>query len=118
MLDLRQRGQKSEHYSNRAILQEKDKFFGEPLGASNFICSNGCLSRFKKQQGILCKWICGDASVVDPDIVNSFFAEKWSTLKKEFLAQYIFNAYEIGLYFKAHPSHILAMKKEKCSWGK
>lgn len=100
------------------ILQEKAKFFGEALGVGDFMCSNGWLSRFKERHGIVCKRICGEEAAVDPDIVESFFAEKWPALKKEFSPRNIFNADETGLFFKALPSRTLAMKGEKCSGGK
>ena len=56
-----------------AILQEKAKFFGEALGASEFICSNGWLCRFKERHGIVCKKICEKEEAFDSDTVNSFF---------------------------------------------
>lgn len=101
-----------------AVLQEKAKFFGEALGVSDFVCSNGWLSRFKERHGIVCKKICGEEAAVDPSTVTSFFSEKLPALKKEFSPRDIFNADETGLFFKAHPSRTLTMKGEKCSGGK
>lgn len=99
------------------LLKEKAKSFAKELGIPFFSASDGCLTNFKKRNGIVFKKICGESSSVD-DNVCSEWHRKLSILLKNYEPRNVFNTDETALFFKCLPDKTFTFKEEKCHGGK
>ena len=100
------------------LLRAKAEDLAKSLGKTDFVASDGWLSRWKVRHGIVYKRMHGEKQDADFD-----GAEDWtSRVLPEYLSNYgpddIYNADETGLYYRATPDGTLAFKKESITGSK
>jgi transposase len=102
---------------NGPLLQSKAQRFADLLHHTNFKASSGWFTKFTQRHGISYKQVCGEGAAVDFDAV-----QKWKDELPKLLAKYrasdIFNADELGLFYKCTPDKTYTMKGEQCKGGK
>ncbi|XP_028131895.1 tigger transposable element-derived protein 4 isoform X1 [Diabrotica virgifera virgifera] len=99
-------------------LQETATQISQALGGNgNFKASSGWLSRFKARHEITCGKICGEAKSVSKE-VNDNWLNSWPTIRQNYSDDNIFNADELGLFFKLTPDKTVKFKNERCIDGK
>ncbi|GFT07877.1 tigger transposable element-derived protein 6 [Trichonephila clavipes] len=94
-----------------SLLKEKAKSFAKELGIE-FSASEGCLTNFKKRNGIVFKKMCRESSSVDINVCSKW-QNSLSDLIKEFEPRNIFNTDETAL-FQVFARKTFTFKKEKC----
>lgn len=99
------------------IIQEKAKEFALKLGMSNFLASNGWLSKWRKRHNVCFKSICGEAGAVSEEDINTF-KERVKIILQEYEPANVYNADETSLFFRALPNKTLSFKNQKCVGGK
>ena len=101
------------------ILLAKAEEFSQKLEIENFKDSTGWLERFKEQNGITFKKVCGEAKSVD---MTSMDMTEWGQRLSRLLEQYspddIYNADETGMFYRLLPDKTLEYKKVDCHGGK
>lgn len=98
-------------------LKEKALEVADVLGIDDFSASNGWISRFRARHGITYRQVNGEAASVNLADVG-----KWLSLLPtridSFHPRNVYNANELGLFFRVQPSKSLSMKGESCQGGK
>lgn len=101
------------------VLLSKAEEFASKLGISDFKASTGWLDRFKDRNGITFKKVCGEARSIDTE---SSDMTEWQSRLKCILDQYrpddIYNADEIGIFYRLLPDKTLEFKAVDCHSGK
>ena len=86
-------------------------------GLESFTASDGWLTNFMQRNGVGVIKFHGEATAVSVAV-----ADEWKEKLKTILAGYsyedVFNADELGLFYKMLPSQTLAVKKGKLNSGK
>ena len=100
------------------LLRAKAEDLAKKLGKTDFVASDGWLTRWKARHGILHKRMHGEKQDADTDA-----AKDWtSSVLPELLSKYgpddIYNADETGLYYRATPDGTLAFKEESVCGSK
>ena len=100
------------------LLKAKAEDLARNLGKTDFVASDGWLSRWKARHGVMHKRMHGEKQDAD-----NAAAEDWTAnILPELLSKYgpddIYNADETGLYYRATPDGILAFKREALSGSK
>lgn len=101
---------------NGPILIEKAKEFAAALNITAFNASQGWLDKFKKRKGLVFHKVCGASAPVDDNVCVSWENQLYARLR-EYEPRDVFNANEIGMYFKCLPTHTRAFENEKCHSG-
>lgn len=100
------------------ILKEKAKKLALVLGYVEFQCSDGWLDRFKKRNGITFRAICGESNAVPEIAVNDWLTNKLPRMLAAYEPKDVFNADEMGLFYRLTPEKTFAFKGESCHGGK
>ena len=100
------------------ILKEKAENLAKKLGHTNFVATEGWLSRWKSRHQIVYKRAHGEKGSTD---IKS--AEEWTStilpgLLEEYRPSEVYNADETGLYYRATPDGSLCYCHEKLSGSK
>lgn len=103
---------------NGPMLQRKADFFAKQLNIGNFNCSASWINRFKVRHNIVAGKIAGESLSVQQSDVNEWLTKVWPSLRAQFSNDEIFNADEMGLFYKLTPDKTLKFKGEKCTGGK
>ncbi|XP_054737831.1 tigger transposable element-derived protein 6-like [Anastrepha obliqua] len=98
------------------ILKAKAMEIAGKLGVPNFNASDGWLNKRRIRNNVAFKCVSGEAADVNQDGVEQF-RTKLPSLLTGYKPQDIYNADESGLFFRALPDKILALKSEKCVGG-
>lgn len=98
------------------ILCEKAKILAEKLGYSSFKASNGWLRNFKFRHGVRELDLAGEKLSADSAAAENFI-EKFKTASESYDAEFVYNADETGLVWKALPKTTLASKRESSAPG-
>lgn len=99
------------------ILCEKAKLLAEKLNcSSSFKASNGWLRNFKFRHGIRELDLSGEKLSADPKAAENFI-EKFKNLADSYDPDFLYNADETGLVWKALPKTTLASKRESNAPG-
>lgn len=95
------------------ILCEKAKILAQKLGCSSFKASNGWLRNFKSRHGVRELDLSGEKLSADSKAAEDFI-EKFKVVADSYDPEFLYNADETGLVWKALPKTTLASKRE-CS---
>lgn len=79
------------------LLEQKSDTLALQMGIHDFKSSDGWLQKFKKRYNLACKKMCGESSVVDVTIVESYSDRAPSPLQQYSLDA--FNCDETGLSY-------------------
>lgn len=93
---------------------DASKNFAEKLGISNFKGSNGHFEKFSKRNNIALYKIHGESGQVSSDTVDNY-KSKLPDLIKAYHPKDIFNADELGLFFRQIPAKTYTIKGTACS---
>jgi hypothetical protein len=108
------------HTSNIPIeettLREKVKIIATQLNIDNFSVSNGWVSRFKDQHGLVFKKLAGESAEVSIESTDAWL-ESLPSLLEGYEPRDIYNVDEM-LFFNVFPDRTLAYKGESCHGGK
>ncbi|XP_040355873.1 tigger transposable element-derived protein 4 [Ixodes scapularis] len=80
--------------------------------------SDGWLSRFKKRHGLVFKTISGEGAAVNRNLCSNWQQGRLQEILQTFEARDVYNADELGLFYKALPTKTLTFKGETCTGGK
>ncbi|XP_063216422.1 jerky protein homolog-like [Bacillus rossius redtenbacheri] len=92
------------------ILCEKAKILAEKLGCSSFKASNGWIRNFKSRHGIRELDLSGEKLSANSKAAD--FIEKFKVVADSYSPEFLYNADETGLVWKALPKTTLASKRE------
>ncbi|KAG5860986.1 hypothetical protein JTB14_029770 [Gonioctena quinquepunctata] len=93
------------------ILCEKAKILAEKLGYSSFKASNGWLRNFKFRHGVRELDLAGEKLSADSAAAENFI-EKFKTASESYDPEFVYNADETGLVWKALPKPLWLLKGE------
>jgi hypothetical protein len=105
---------------SQSILQEKALFFFNSFKESNlsinmpseFIASSGWLQKFQLRYNITSKIINGESESVSKSLVKNSIEEIRKVLG-DYISEDIYNADELGLFYRLGPDRTLASAKDK-----
>ncbi|XP_037508969.1 tigger transposable element-derived protein 6 [Rhipicephalus sanguineus] len=100
-----------------SILHEKAMEIANRLGITDFTVSNGWIDHFRKRHGIAYKTVSGEAASVNMETANDW-KSTLSTVIEGYKPCDIYNADEMGLFFRVQPSKSSSLKGEACHGGK
>ncbi|XP_056637679.1 jerky protein homolog-like [Diorhabda sublineata] len=98
------------------IICEKAKILAEKLGYSSFKASNGWLRNFKFRHGVRELDLAGEKLSADSAAAENFI-EKFKTAAESYDPEFVYNADETDLVWKALPKTTLASKRESSAPG-
>ena len=102
---------------NGPQLVEKAREIAARLGKSEFIGTNGWLSKWKKHYNISKIAICGESGDVSGETATSW-KERLPEILRGYDAEDIYNLDETGCFWKALPDHGFVQKGGQCKGGK
>ena len=101
------------------VLLKKAKQFADQLGITYFKLSTGWLDWFKERHGTAFKAVCGEAKSVNSDSSDmTGWKDRLSVILKSYHANDIYNADEMGWFFKLMPDKTLEFRNVQCQVGK
>ena len=103
---------------NTLILKEKMSIFAKVFGITDFVPSDGWITRWKSRFNISFKKIIGEGASCTPEMVSPWKETSLPTLLSNYDLKDIYNADEFGLFYQMHPEKSLHLKKEQCIGGK
>ena len=87
----------------------------EKLNIRDFKANRGWLYRFKIRQSLIYKTICGESGSVTPEMSREWRSNTLTTLLARYSNDDIYNADEIGLFYKCLPNKRYMLKGENAS---
>ena len=96
---------------------EKVDFFATQMGIE-FTANPGWFERFKKRNGIVFKYVCGEANQVSTRMTSDWLQSTLPSVLNEYEARDVFNADKTGLFYRCLPDKTLSFKGQQCSGGK
>jgi len=100
------------------MLQAKATKLAADLQHPEFNGSNGWLNRFKERHGITFRIINGEGSSVADNQVDDWYSTALPKLLDSYAPQDVYNADEMGVFYKLLPAKSLTVKGEQCTGGK
>lgn len=100
------------------IMREKAEELALRMDIEDFKCSDGWISRFKERHGLAFKSVSGEAAAVDKVVSTDWKQTRLQCLLQKYAPCDIYNADEMGLFFKCLPDQTLCRKGERCIGGK
>lgn len=100
------------------MLQAKAEQFSVLLKKASFKCNASWVQRFRSRHNIVHGKISGESAAVNRATTSDWVENVWRNLRAGYTDEDIFNADEMGLFFRLTPDHSLKFKGEKCSGGK
>ena len=100
------------------LLKAKAEDLAKSLGKTDFVASDGWLSRWKARHGILHKRMHGEKQDANNEAANDWVSSVLPELLSKYGPDDIYNADETGLYYRATPDGTLAFKGEAVSGSK
>jgi hypothetical protein len=98
------------------ILRGKAKMIAAQLYIENFTASNGWITRFKDQHGLVHKKLAGKSAAVDSESTEAWLERLPSMLEgyERDTRIYEYNGDETELFYNVLPDRTLALKGESC----
>ena len=87
------------------------------LGKSEFIGTNGWLSKWKKRFNVRKLTICGESGDVSGETIASW-KERFPEILRGYEEKNVYNIDETGCFWKALPDHGFIQKGRQCKGGK
>ena len=103
---------------NTLILKKKSSIFVKAFGITDFVPSNGRITRWKRRFNISFKKIGGEGASCTPEMVSPWKETSLPTPLSNYDLKDVYNADEFGLFYQMHPEKSLHLKKEQCIGGK
>ncbi|KAK7092862.1 hypothetical protein V1264_008545 [Littorina saxatilis] len=100
------------------LLKSKAEKLAREQGLADWTCSDGWLSRFKSRHNIVSKTVCGERGDVDEQLTDDWVEDVLKPTLRRYDPKDVFNADEMGLFWRLLPNKTLAFKHEKCHGGK
>ena len=100
------------------VLRSKAEEFAVRLVKRDFVATEGWLSRWKARHQIKAKRAHGEKSSADFEGAELWVSTVLPQLLLEYIPENIYNADEIGLYYRATPDSSLCYKYEQLSGSK
>ena len=98
------------------MIQEKALEYGKELGITDFVASNGWLSRFKARQNLCGKSISGEEGAVDSRPTEQWKAEILPSLIDGYRDEDIYNTDETGLFYELLPNKTSFQRGKMRRW--
>ena len=102
---------------SQPLILEAAKELAQDMKINNFEASKGFFYKFKKRQKVVHENLFGESKSVNEETVNEW-KQKLPELIKEYEPQDVFNADELGLFYRLQPSKTYTFKGQKCKGGK
>lgn len=99
-------------------LLEQAKEFCKLLGHEDAEISMSWINRWKDRHMIRSVKVCGEGGSVQPTQFQEWHNVHLPFILKQYSPDDIFNADELGLFWRMMPEHTLAFKGDKCTGGK
>ena len=103
---------------NTLILKEKSSIFAKAIGITDFVPSDGWITRWKFRLNISFKKINDEGASCTPEMVSSWKETSLPTVLSNYDLKDIYNADEFGLFYQIHPEKSLYLKKGQCIGSK
>ena len=103
---------------NTLILKEKSSIFAKAFGITDFVPSDGWITRWKRRFNISFKKISGEGASCTPEMVSLWKETSLPTLLPNYDLKDIYNTNEFGLFYQMHPEKSLHLEKEQYIGGK
>lgn len=100
------------------LIKEKALEYAKHFGNDQFQASSGWLEKFKKRHGIKEKVISGESRSVSEAVCDDWKSNDLKNILKDYQPDDIFNADEMGLFYKCLPNKTLTLKDDACHGGK
>ena len=104
--------------ANTLMLKKKASFFAKASGITDFVPSDGWVTRWKRRFNISLKKISDQGKSYTPELIAPWKETSLLTLLSKYDLQNIYNSDEFGLFYQIHPEKSLHLEKEKCIGGK
>ena len=101
---------------NTLILEEKSSIFAKAFGITDFVPSDGWITRWKRRFNISFKKISGERVSCTPEMVSPWKETSLPTLLSSYDLKVIYNATKFGLFYQMHPEKSLHLKKRAMYW--
>ena len=88
---------------NTLILKEKSSIFAKAFGITDFVPSDGWITRWKRRFNISFKKISGEGASCTPEMVSPWKETSLPTLLSNHDLKDIYNADELGFFYQMHP---------------
>jgi hypothetical protein len=100
------------------LLREKALHIATRLGIEDFKACNGWINCFKQRHSVVYKTVLGECKNVDSSTVEEWRKEQLLRIFEGYKSKNIYNAEEIGLFFRLPPNKTLSLKGDPCNGGK
>ncbi|OUC40836.1 DDE superfamily endonuclease [Trichinella nativa] len=99
------------------VVRSKAAELAHMMGINDFKASNGWINRFRERHGLVYRSVRGEAAGVNRYTVDTW-KDRLQVLLNDYRPDDVFNADEMGLFYRILPDKTLTFKGENCSGGK
>ncbi|XP_003369532.1 tigger transposable element-derived protein 6 [Trichinella spiralis] len=99
------------------VVRSKAAELAHIMGINDFKASNGWINRFRQRHGLVYRSIRGEAAGVNRYTVDTW-KDRLQVLLNDYRPDDVFNADEMGLFYRILPDKTLTFKGENCSGDK
>ncbi|KRX72758.1 Tigger transposable element-derived protein 6 [Trichinella sp. T6] len=99
------------------VVRSKAAELAHMMGINDFKASNGWINRFRERHGLVYRSVRGEAAGVNMYTVDTW-KDRLQVLLNDYRPDDVFNADEMGLFYRILPDKTLTFKGENCSGGK
>ena len=100
------------------VFEPKATEFAEKINVENFKASDGWLDRWKKRFNVSFKTVSGESNACTYEMVAPWEQTTLPTILSRYELNQIYNADELGLFYRVQPNKSLHLKNEYCVGGK
>ena len=96
------------------VFKTKATEFAEKMNVENFKAFNGWLDRWKKRFNVSFKTVSSESNGCTDEMVAPLEQTTLPTILSKYDLNQIYNADELGLFYRAQPNKCLYLKNENC----
>ena len=100
------------------VFKTKPIEFAQKMNVENFKASDGWLDRWKERFNVSFKTVSGESNVCTDKMVTPWEQTSLPTILPKYDLNQIYNAHEIGLFYRVKPNRSLHLKNKNCIGGK